>query len=337
MSVNMQQIADLCGLSRQTVGFILTGNKAHLFRPDTRKKVIKAARQLGYKPHSGAQAMAGKRFNAIGLLCGQWEGTSYVHHSLLQGICNALKERDMHLSVAFLPDEQIINEDNRPKFLSHKMIDGLILNYTHSTPEGMESLLKSSSMPCAWLNIKQKYNSIYPDEYGACFSLTRNLIESGHKTIMYYDCVKDNNPDNKNLHYSVHDRLAGYTAVMAKEGYKPFTFSDSSLEKALCHAQKEGKSGARPVIITYGLVQAIKFFGLLEHNGVSVPDEAAIYTFNLNPLNDPDVDKKIGTISIPQSEMGRIAVETICDLMKRKKNRFNSIPVQFDPAILNQI
>ena len=57
MAITLKDIAETTGLSRQTVAFIL-GDRPHLFREETRRKVIDAAQKLGYRPNSAAASMS---------------------------------------------------------------------------------------------------------------------------------------------------------------------------------------------------------------------------------------------------------------------------------------
>ena len=59
------EVAALAGVSREAVSHILGGKRAHLFSEKTRLKVKRAAVQLGYAPHRGAQVMQNGHSNLI--------------------------------------------------------------------------------------------------------------------------------------------------------------------------------------------------------------------------------------------------------------------------------
>ncbi|RMD79732.1 MAG: LacI family transcriptional regulator, partial [Lentisphaerae bacterium] len=60
-------IARHCGLSRQTVSFILNGH-CDLFRPETVELVHKAARELGYRPFLAMKSMRTGKTQAVAML-----------------------------------------------------------------------------------------------------------------------------------------------------------------------------------------------------------------------------------------------------------------------------
>lgn len=327
MSVNMKQIAERCGFSRQTVGYILTGQKAHLFKPETRKKVMDAARELGYRPHAGAQSMVSKRFNAVGMLCGKREAFSYIHHCLLEQICNALAEKGMHLSIAFLPDEQIISEDNRPKFLSHDMLDALIFNYTHDTPKGMESLLRDGSMPCVWLNLKQKFNAVYPDDFAGAADSARRALAAGCACVYYYG-----KPDSSTLrdqtHFSVFDRYEGYLDAVGNDEGRAFT-SDNAAE-LVNEVQRATGTGLRVAVLAYSVAHALRLLVLLQNRGIRVPEQAVLIGFNPDQFHDEVVDRALLIARIPQRRMGAEAVEMISAMLAQKTNKIKSRTIPYD-------
>src|SRR5687768_3954251 len=82
MAVTVSTIAKHVGLSRQTVAFVLAG-RHHLFREETRQKVLAAAEQLGYRRNAAAVAMSRGRYNAVGLLQSSNAALGTVHYNML--------------------------------------------------------------------------------------------------------------------------------------------------------------------------------------------------------------------------------------------------------------
>lgn len=68
-SVTMNQIAEVAGVSRATVSFVLN-DRARTngsISPDTRQRVLEIARELGYRPNRTARALVTGRSHLIGL------------------------------------------------------------------------------------------------------------------------------------------------------------------------------------------------------------------------------------------------------------------------------
>lgn len=61
-------IAEYVGVSRETVSHILNGRESHRHNEETREKVLRAAEELGYRPHRAALTMRKGRSNLIGII-----------------------------------------------------------------------------------------------------------------------------------------------------------------------------------------------------------------------------------------------------------------------------
>ena len=63
--ITSQDVADLAGVSRTTVSFVLNNVQRFNISTETRKKVLEAAEALGYVPLASAQALASNTARAI--------------------------------------------------------------------------------------------------------------------------------------------------------------------------------------------------------------------------------------------------------------------------------
>ena len=64
--VTMEDVAEQCSVSTATVSLVLSGDKR--ISPPTRKKVLAAVKQLGYRPHAAARSLALRSTRTIGLV-----------------------------------------------------------------------------------------------------------------------------------------------------------------------------------------------------------------------------------------------------------------------------
>ena len=66
--VTSREVAERAGVSRATVSFVLNGVRTDRVSEDTRQRVLRAARELGYVPDSAARTLVSGRTGTIGLL-----------------------------------------------------------------------------------------------------------------------------------------------------------------------------------------------------------------------------------------------------------------------------
>jgi DNA-binding LacI/PurR family transcriptional regulator len=70
--VTAADIAREVGVSRATVGFVLNSTPGQTISEATKKRVLDAARRLGYRPHLAAQALASGRNRVVLLVLPDW-------------------------------------------------------------------------------------------------------------------------------------------------------------------------------------------------------------------------------------------------------------------------
>jgi len=78
-----KDVAALAGVSMTTVSFVLNDRAGANISPETRKRVLAAAAELGYQPHASARGLAGGRSHTIGLVLRQSPGQ--VAYDALRG------------------------------------------------------------------------------------------------------------------------------------------------------------------------------------------------------------------------------------------------------------
>ena len=74
-------VAHAAGVSKATVSKVLNGRQDLSVRPETRRRVHEAAEALGYRPHSGARALAGASTHALAKADYRFLGERIVNES----------------------------------------------------------------------------------------------------------------------------------------------------------------------------------------------------------------------------------------------------------------
>lgn len=211
------QLARRLGVDRSTVS--LCFNQPERVKVATRQRVLQTARDLGYRPNSAARATKRGSFQAVGLLQTTHQYRGYLPAPLLEGIQDALGEHDLAFMLAKLPDAELSQTAQPPRILAERMVDGLLVNYTHHTPPALTPMIHDAGVPAVWINTKRAEDCVHPDNLEAADRLTQHLIDLGHRRIGYLPAhFADVDPDN---HFSHLDRLAGYERAMKRAGLAP--------------------------------------------------------------------------------------------------------------------
>jgi LacI family transcriptional regulator len=339
MSVTIKEIALRTGLSIPTVGNVL-GRSASRYSAATRKRVLQAAQEMGYKPNSSARAMRQGRFGCAALVLSRSKQQTHSHIpiGLLDGLDDALARHDIHLTVSRLTDEELSSDDFLPKVLRQSMTDGMIVNYTHEIPQGMLDLIHAHHAPAVWLNAKLKEDCVYPDDFGAAKSATARLIGLGHRRVAFLHLISSNifagsfEEAKPKFHYSVPDRVAGYATAMLDAGLSPAVahhdrFIDDSEQLNACRALLRSENRPTAVVV-YSERDLSLLMCAAAELGLSVPRDLSLLVFS--PIDSWVAGKWVSAIRVPTSEMGRRAVAMLMRKIEMPNESCSAVAVPYD-------
>jgi LacI family transcriptional regulator len=330
MTVTIKEIARRTGLSIPTVGNVL-GRSAARYSPNTRRRVLEAAQELGYKPNSSARAMRQGRFGCAALVLSRskQQTLSHIPAGLLDGLDDALAQHDMHLTVSRLTDEELTSGSFIPKVLRQSMADGMIVNYTHEIPQPMLDLIHAHHAPAVWLNAKLKEDCVYPDDFGAARSVTQHLIGLGHRRIAFLHFISPAifevpfEQARAKVHYSDWDRADGYATAMRQVGlparvvnHERYVRDDEQVDA--CRELLQGD--ARPTaVLVYSERDVSSLLCAAAELGLHVPRDLSIVVFHPGKLFAGG--KHVSVVPVPTEQMGRRAV----DMLMRKIDSPNEL------------
>jgi DNA-binding LacI/PurR family transcriptional regulator len=305
----LKEVAKRCRMSVATVSHVL-GSRADRYSEKTRKRVLQAASDLGYRPNSSARAMRSGKFNSLALLIGCEVHRSYLPDALLRGVHDAIAIRNQGLYVGILPDEKLTSEELIPHLLQQWRVDGLLINYNAFVPARMAGLIKAHRLPSVWVNANREGDAVRPDDRAGGALAVEHLLQLGHRRIAYVDLVYAENetPD----HYSATERCAGYADALRKAGLKPMAIRSPSRLKgserpAFLAAQlKAHRPTAAVAYINSSAACAIQAAQIA---GLRVPRDLSVITFSDDPADVAGFTAT--TILLPWREVGTRAVEML--------------------------
>ncbi|MEM9882976.1 MAG: LacI family DNA-binding transcriptional regulator [Planctomycetota bacterium] len=301
------QLAQRLGVDRSTVS--LCFNQPQRVKVATRQRVLQTARDLGYRPNAAARATKRGSFQAVGLLQTTHKFRGYLPTPLLEGIQDALAEHDLAFMLAKLPDADLSQTADPPRILAERMVDGLLVNYTHHAPPALTPMLHDAGVPAVWINTKRAEDCVYPDNLDAADRLTRHLIDLGHRRIGYLPAhLAAVDPDG---HFSHLDRLAGYQHAMQQAGLPPRVITaDRDDDRARHERLRAALTGpdACTALIVYFSGFARLVLDVARDLDLRVGPDLSLATFALQDTNHLFG----GTIMVPPHyELGRAAVRML--------------------------
>jgi LacI family transcriptional regulator len=334
MSATLKDIAEKAGVSDVTVSNVLR-NRGR-FGTDTRKRVLRAAEELAYRPHAGAKAIRSGRFGCVALLLSSNRAYSSLPGPLLDALHVALAERNLHLTLAQMPDERLTSQGAVPKILRELLSDGLLINYHYRIPRQMIDLIRQYRIPSVWMNAKMPADCVYPDDRRAGARAAEHLIGLGHRRIAYVD-YSHGRSAMPTAHYSAADRADGYRDAMRQAGLAPRIIRGGGLSVPYVERQADAaawlRGNARPTaVLSYG-ANAIGPIALAAAKiGLDVPRDLSLMTFSDVPGHY--LGGTTTTMLVPHGKLGRKAVQMLMRKIDHPEQRHppRAVAFGFEPG-----
>ena len=205
----IDDVAARAGLSIKTVSRVLNGEPN--VRPQTRERVVAAAKELAYQPNVSARRLASKRSFVIGLLYDNPD-SDYVM-AIQEGALAVCRRHDYHL---LIHPCRVLSPSLVAEALSlhlRSTVDGLLLTQPVADFEPLLAALGEAGVQ--FVRISQRVGDtgapcVSVDDEQAARRITDHLILLGHSLIGFIM----GHPD----HGSSHDRLRGFRGSLQAHG-----------------------------------------------------------------------------------------------------------------------
>lgn len=313
--ITSQDVANLAGVSRTTVSFVLNNVEGFQISPETRQKVLEAAAQLGYVPDSAAQTLASRRARAIGLVM-----TRSPHHiasdsflpQIISGLLKVTKTQNLRLMI-----EQVDAAHQSQAYLElarAKRIDGMILLTPRMDDEALVTLEKAE-IPAVLMGHLPNSDlySVDVDNRAAAEQAVRYLISLGHRRIA---CIT-NAPAS---YTAAPQRVQGYLDALTAAGipHDPalIRYAEFDPESGYERMKSLLQSGASftAVFVASDNV-AIGAKSAIREAGLRVPDDISMMGFDDIPWSRYS-DPPLSTVHLPAEALAQQACVMLLDLIQ---------------------
>jgi len=181
--VSIISVAKAAGVSNKTVSRVING-EPHVTE-ETRERVEKAIRDLGYFPNMAARLIRSSRSNTFGIITDYVSTTPYSV-DIVRGIQDWANANGKTILMANTGGSSEREVEIWKMFQSHR-IDGVL--YVTMYHRIVDPETGDVSIPTVMINCRPQTNellpSIEPDDFQGARDLTRYLLERGHRKIGY--------------------------------------------------------------------------------------------------------------------------------------------------------
>lgn len=309
-----QDVANLAGVSRTTVSFVLNNVPGMKISEETRQRVLEAAQQLNYYPVSAARTLASGKTHRIGLvLCEQRDHliADAFLPAFLRGVSDLAYQEGYR--VVFQSAEDKTGETAYVGLLREKHVDGLIISAPRSDDpqlprlyaEGYPLVLHGHLPVCAlpFVDI---------DNVGGAYKAVNHLIGLGHRRVGLIT--------NAPLSYTAaQDRLTGYRQAL-QEAELPFD------DELIRYGEFSPESGRRAMkslltlpsppsaVFVASDVVALGAMAAAREGGTRIPQDVALVGFD-DIFLAAYVSPPLTTVRLPAYGLGWAAGDILIRLI----------------------
>lgn len=306
------QVAELAGVSRTTVSFVLNNVTGINLPESTRQRVLAAAKELAYVPDAAARKLASGRTQTIGLLVHeafQLELDAYIPQ-VLSSLFTVSQKYGFQVIV------ETVRDVNRTKayreLVRGKQIDGLVVFYPNEDDQELIDLI-DEGFPAVLLGTVKHPKEHYVVQRSSIRQVMQHLIGLGHERIAHITFAPhDVTTSNKRLlsykrylsaaALEADDNLVRYGNYNAESGY--LAMKDLLRSKTEFSALFAGND-----TIALGALAA------LHEAGRRIPEDVAIVGYDDIP-NARFSIPALSTVRTPPLEQGRLAAEMLIALIQ---------------------
>lgn len=313
MTVNIKQVALAANVSTATVSHVM--NNTRYVSEETRNKVLKALKDMDYRPNSIARSLRSQRTYTIGLLMPIMVFSSFDYYFMLvaHGINDTLKKNGYNLILGSSGNTENCERQQIDAFNAQR-IDGLIILPTESEHDYLSDIL-SKDYPVVFIDRRAKGvngDCVLTDNLRGSYDAVCALINKGHRKIGFMTI------DFRVT--TIQERIEGYKKALSDNGIgvdeSIMRIGDYSFESGYAMMKDlMGKSDITAVFIADNLMT----MGALEYLyeiKKKIPEELAIVSFDdfeWERITTPP----LSVVKQPPFELGCKAAEV---LMERLKN-----------------
>ena len=308
-SVTMLDVAERAGVSRTAVSFVLNNRPNASIPPETRRRILDAVVELGYRPNAGARALAVRRSDWFGIV------TEIVTAPFAVDVIKGAQDRAVGLGKFLMitsSESEAASEAEGIERLLEQRVEGILYAATWHRAVHVPSIVRE--VPAVLVNCFDADGtlpSIVPDEIAGGHRATRRLLDAGHTRIGLITLDPD-------IPASI-GRRQGYEDALREAGVTPdpglVMPGDATADGGYAAAAELLDLDEAPTAIFCGNDRmAMGAYDAIKERGLSIPGDVAVVGFDNQELIAAYLRPRLTTIALPFQEMGARGVDMLAAL-----------------------
>ncbi|MGE7624964.1 LacI family DNA-binding transcriptional regulator [Viridibacillus sp. NPDC096237] len=313
--VRLKEIAEHVGVSITTVSRVIKNDPSRNVNPDTKKKIWKAVKELGYTPNEYARQLVSssaqekKRTKRIAWLASpRLAETNPYFSKIYSGISETLN--DAGYTLLLISNEDLEDDALFHQIIREKEVDGVLL-IDKVDPKKLLEI--KELIPVVGVDFNYSDHAIATVDYDreeAAYQAVEHLITKGHRKIGFIG-------GGIGIEMKKEKRFKGYKKAMNDFKLtieeRCIINSDWCMERSYLAAKEllgETKTNRPTAIFCAGDLLAIAAMRAAHELELHIPSDIAFIGIDNNEMAQYIVPA-LSTVSVPQYEMGVIAAKTL--------------------------
>lgn len=324
-------VARRAGVSVSTVSYALSG--ARPIRPETRARIERAMRDLGYQPNAMARSLASRRSRVIALIYPADHGVGRTGGEFIQAAVTEARKFDYHLVLWPFPAGQQAEVQDLVK---QRMADGVLIMEVFLDDDRID-LLEAEDIPYVMIGRTRDVShrhSVDIDFQRTIVEAIGQLTELGHREIAF-------------VNHSQSSLRAGYgPTVRAAEAYEGEMIR-LGLEPLMCAVDDSPLAGRQAItdllkdhpeltaVITMNELATFGMLAELQRRGLKVPDDISVMGVVTTPAVATMSSPTLTTMHSPGEQLGRLAVDSLLSQLEPDREPVSNriIPCVLEPGM----
>jgi len=322
----LRDVASASGVSFQTAGKVLNGKGT--VAPETRERILEAARELGYVPNALARSLVTQKTLTLGIVA-----SDIGDAQLARFVVGAEREarRRGHGVLMGSIDQEGTDAERYLRMLLERRVDGILTAAPQMEHDGRVGELLRSSVPTVSIHRISGggISLVGSDQAQTAVLATRHLLEMGHARI-----ATITGSDRRQVTSS---RLNGYRRALEAAGvaHDPALVenghwdADGAYEATLRLLERAPDITA---VYAQNDVMALGVLSALHERGLEVPRDCSVVGCDDIPMAAHTIPP-LTTVRIPFHETGETAVRLLLDIIagREREKRRVLLPVHLVP------
>lgn len=303
MSVTIKDIANVAGVSYSTVSKAL--NDSPLVKENTKRRIVKISKEMGYKPNFAAQSLVSNKTKVIGLIWPTIERV--VLSTLVTNISNEINQTPYSMILSVDPIHTAFETFRRFQ------VDGVIL-----FEENVDQTIEPESTSFLAYGVTKegnpKYPIIDPNHEHAMYMAVEYLSTLGHTRIAYIGDLSSDDPMQIEKYKGIKKAIEKYNLPCEEEYFidtKGLDWYDgyTAVNKLLDLPNRPTAIVGGSYDISGGITR-----GILERK-LLIPSDISVISYDNIPQM-ANMEVPMTSIGVPVDQLATEIVQSIIELVK---------------------